>query len=254
MLQLPTQLIRLETTDSTNSYLANLIRKGVPVGAAVIAQEQTQGRGQLGRMWFSPKGTSLYMSVSWRRDDGPEGLPFAVGFAIARTLIISCSVQARVRWPNDIVVNSRKIGGVLIESSPVAGVWIIGCGVNINTPEFPPELEDTAVSAFLETGQRQSLQNVEDTLFAELTTALNGLVENGPQDALSRWRTLDVTSGSAVRVRKGADERVMEAAGVDDSGRLVARSGERYEVIIGASTVFWEPVSSQAQPDKQCQG
>lgn len=239
MPDIPVEITRLDTVDSTNRALAELIRLGAPAGSAVVASSQTAGRGQRGREWFSPAGFSLYVSYSWSLKSGPEGLAFAAGLACARALRESTGAPACVRWPNDIIVNGRKAGGVLIESSLRAQEWVVGCGLNINNPAFPSPLEGIATSTLLETGRECPLNEVEDAFFRHTNAALDQLQREGFDAVLRAWREFDVTPGSRLRVHEGGEDRIVEAVRVNDDGNLITRSGERFELVVGASSVEW---------------
>jgi BirA family biotin operon repressor/biotin-[acetyl-CoA-carboxylase] ligase len=147
----------------------------------------------------------------------------------------ACGVSAGVRWPNDVVCRDRKLGGVLVEQAGPGGMWIIGCGLNINHADFPPDLRDLATSARLETGKVFRLEDVEDAFFRRMGEAMERLEQEGFPAILREWRKLDRTKGQTVRV----GERRLEAAGVDEQGRLVAISGDRFEIIEAAGTLVW---------------
>lgn len=231
----PSLVIHLEEVDSTSNELARLLKKGAPEGVAVIARAQTAGRGQQGRVWHSPPDAGLYVSFSKTYEGPAAGLAFAAGVGCAMALRDACGVPAGVRWPNDVVCRDRKLGGVLIEQVGPGRMWIIGCGLNINHADFPPDLRDLATSARLETGKVFRLQDVEDAFFGRMSQALERLEVEGFPAILQEWRRLDRTTGRTVRV----GERRLEAAGVDEQGRLVAISGDRFEIIEAAGTLVW---------------
>lgn len=241
---LPSSIVRLEVVDSTSSELLRLLRGGAPEGTVVVARCQTAGRGQRGRSWHSPPDAGLYVSFSWNYGGAPAGLSFAAGSACARTLRDACGVDAGVRWPNDVVCRERKLGGVLIEQAGAGRMWIIGCGLNVNNHRFPPDLADVATSAQLETGRVFDLRAVERVFFQRMNEAL-GLLESGGFPAvLAEWRRLDRTAGRMVRV----GERRLRASGVDGEGRLVAISGDRFEIIEAAGTLVWDVDAGCAGP------
>lgn len=234
-------IVRLDVVDSTSNELARRLACGAPVGTAVVAKEQTGGRGQLGRTWFSPPG-SLYASVSLRHHD-PTALPFAAGLGVLWTLFRACGFRvggAHVRWPNDIIVRGRKIAGVLVEAATEQGVWIIGCGINVNVSSFPPELSASATSVLLEQGwetEMDGLLGVEDLFFLSMGVWLS--VCEDRVSTLRAWRVFDCTPGSLIRVREGDGDRIVEAVGVDDEGRLMTNDGGKPGAVIGASVIDW---------------
>lgn len=234
----PRPLVRLERVDSTNSHLARLLKDGAAPDTVVVAAEQTGGRGQLGRAWYSPPG-SLALSLAVSAPDSAS-LPFAAAIAAVEAVRECSGLAAMVRWPNDIIIRGRKAGGVLVEGR-AGGPWVIGFGinVNVNAASFPGELGRTATSLAIESGRPFDLALIEQSLLAkwdEVSRLIPAL-----DRVLTRWRLLDCTPGSSVRVREGETERLVEAAGVDGEGRLLARNGQVFEIISCASGLEWAP-------------
>lgn len=245
MQAIPVELTRLQSVDSTNRALYDLLKLGAPVGSAVIADGQTGGRGQLGRLWYSPHGVALYLSFSAASVD-PAGIPFAAGLASALTLRRATDTPAVVRWPNDVLLNGRKTAGVLVESGPEKGVWVVGCGLNINNPAFPHPLDRISTSPRLETGRSYNLPECEVVFWEEANAALGLLESQGLDGVLARWRELDVTPGSRVRVRADdGSERLAEAQRVDEEGRLVTTDGQVVQTIISSSLIQWPEPGSE---------
>src|SRR3954464_7132382 len=139
-------------TDSTNDRARELAEAGAPHGTVVTASEQTAGRGRQGRTWSAPAGGALLYSAILRPlDERHMLLPLAVPIAVAEAVeVLRPAVGCRIKWPNDIWVEGRKLAGILIEARPQDGWAVIGIGLNlaIEESEFPPELRDTAVSLF----------------------------------------------------------------------------------------------------------
>ena len=149
-------IIVLETINSTNLYLKELAKKDAAHGTVVIADRQTNGRGRLGRQFFSPSGTGIYMSILIRPEEiklDPQLLTVAAGVAVCRTLEDICNEAPRIKWVNDIFVGGRKVCGILAESfSDSTGInsIIVGIGINVTTSaaDFPAELSNIAGSIF----------------------------------------------------------------------------------------------------------
>ena len=134
-------VIMLETTESTNTVAMELGKQGAAAGTLVIAESQTKGRGRLSRTWISPKGTGLYFSIILRPKLDLEDLPkitIAAGVAICKALEKATSVAPQIKWPNDILVDNKKCGGILTEAGPLTAsdlpLVILGVGLNISTP------------------------------------------------------------------------------------------------------------------------
>lgn len=148
-----------EETDSTNLWLKRLAREGAPHGAVAMAERQTAGRGRRGNQWETLPGTAIAMSILLRPSFAPVHAPkltLVMGLSVAQTLREE-GVKAWIKWPNDVVINKKKLCGILTEMSvktPEAIDYvIIGTGLNVNVEEFPPEVSSVATSLKLETGK-----------------------------------------------------------------------------------------------------
>src|SRR4051794_18911600 len=192
--------------DSTSDTAKALAAKGVPHGMLVTAAEQTAGHGRQGRTWTAPAGEALLMSVVLR--DWPVLLPLAAAVAVAQT----AGEEARIKWPNDVLVGGRKVAGILVEGRPQEGWAVLGIGVNVAVQEFPAELADTAGSL------GRSASDVEPFL-ASLLTALDRWLAAPPEDVLAAWRDRDALLGQAISWNGGSGT----ADGVDTDGRLRVR-------------------------------
>jgi BirA family transcriptional regulator, biotin operon repressor / biotin---[acetyl-CoA-carboxylase] ligase len=164
-------------TDSTNSLAAQHAQAGAAQGTTIVADTQSAGRGRLHREWHSPPGTSLYFSIILRPAVAPAlvaQLPMVAAVALLQALDRHApDIGAGVKWPNDILVGGRKLCGILCESEAETDIVhhvIIGMGVNVNTPEFPPELADVATSLRMETGGDAS----RPELLADVLSAFEG--------------------------------------------------------------------------------
>lgn len=183
---------RLETCASTNDAARGLAADGAPDGTVVVADEQTAGRGTKGRVWHSAKGLGLYVSILLRPaspQDVPL-LPLAAGLAARDAVEASHGLAARLRWPNDILFEGRKLGGVLCESVFAGGrpeFAILGIGLNINhaPADFPADLRDTAVSLALALGRPADPALVFDALIAAVDRRL-AVLARGDGSALIR--------------------------------------------------------------------
>ena len=169
-------IIRLVETTSTNDHLRELaLRENAPHGTAVFAESQTHGRGRRGRQWISPPGQNLLFSVLLRPDLPPEKwsrYPHAAGLAITLAIEQIARIEAQVKWPNDVLINGKKVAGILLEGDPKAGFAIIGVGINVNAApeEFPPEMQNDLTSLRAETPGRHTFNrdSVASALLAQL--------------------------------------------------------------------------------------
>ncbi len=141
-------LFLFETTDSTNQQALLKVREGQALPLACFAEQQTQGRGRRGKVWISPPHSSIYLSLAWKFAmpvNALGGLSLAIGVAVVRVLKTIGLEQAGLKWPNDVLVEGRKIAGILIETTQntaAATTAIIGIGLNFKMPEAAPQLPD----------------------------------------------------------------------------------------------------------------
>ena len=218
--------------DSTNSYLKREAVAGAPNGLCAVANEQTAGRGRSGRSFFSAADCGVYLSILLRPYCPPENamtLTAHTAVDMCRAIRRACGAEAGIKWTNDIVLNARKLCGILTEITLEAETGlidsvVIGIGVNVNyTPEdFPPELRDVAGSIFSETGVKADRAK----LAAEIILALDEMSEawsRDPKAYLEDYRALCVTTGKEVRVLRGDAARNAFALEITDDFALRVR-------------------------------
>jgi BirA family biotin operon repressor/biotin-[acetyl-CoA-carboxylase] ligase len=217
-------------TDSTNERARALAEAGAPSGTVVTAAEQIAGRGRHGRSWAAPSGRALLYSAILRPlTERHALLPLAVPLAVCEAIEHVAAVRSRVKWPNDVWIEKRKVAGVLIESRPPE--WaVIGIGVNvaIEPAELPPELRWPAASI----GHGASV----DDVLAALNTALSGWVDAAAARVLEAFRQRDGLSGSPVSW-EGAGEGTGTARGIDERGNLLVETNSGERVALGAGEV-----------------
>jgi BirA family biotin operon repressor/biotin-[acetyl-CoA-carboxylase] ligase len=214
-------------TDSTNARARELVEAGAPHGLVVTAAEQTAGRGRQGRTWTAPPGKALlYSAIVRPLDERHLLLPLSVPLAVCEAAEeLEPGIECRVKWPNDIWIDGRKLAGVLIEAKPQDGWAVIGVGLNLSIApdEFPPELRDKAVSLFGPTPH---------TAANALNRHLDRWVAADRQETLAAWRSRDALRGHEVSWDGGAGV----ADGIEDSGDLVVVAGGD-RVVLGAGEV-----------------
>jgi len=221
-----------ECTDSTNRVLKELAKNGAKEGQAVLANEQTNGRGRLGRYFFSPKDRGIYMSVLLRPDDKAyEMAPLTawVAVAVANAIEAVSGVRPGVKWVNDLILNGKKICGIMTElavkeDSNKVDYIIVGIGINVSgkQEEFPEELREIASSIEAETGLTVSRAQ----LVAEIIRELDLLSENWQIETskyLEQYRKDCVTIGKEVRVLSPEGERAATALSVEGDFSLLVR-------------------------------
>ena len=206
-------LHRVGRCESTNDLAWEAARAGEPEGFAVLAEEQTGGRGRHGRRWISPPGKGILLSVLLRPPFDPVRSPLVTavgGLAVSDVIAHPSGPDARILWPNDVVVGDRKIAGVLVEMKNLPGqgyAYVLGIGINVNQSpdDFPPDLEVPAVSLAMIRGSPCD----RDALLAALLQSIDARyrdVLDGHDEALAAaWRKKSYVLGRRVRIR--ADHR-----------------------------------------------
>ncbi|MCX6345590.1 MAG: biotin--[acetyl-CoA-carboxylase] ligase [Armatimonadetes bacterium] len=207
---------------STNDIALQMARDGACEGTVVIADAQSAGRGRRGRLWLDEPGQSILMSIILRPEMPASelyGLSFAASLAVARFLGSDCHLSAQLRWPNDIYIGDRKIGGILVEMS--GGTAIVGIGINVNQRAFHDELKDMATSVMLETGQSSNVRMLAQSLADAVMKAYNEFINAGFQAILSEWRKYMWGIGSLVQIDSEALTLKGVIQGVEASGALL---------------------------------
>jgi BirA family biotin operon repressor/biotin-[acetyl-CoA-carboxylase] ligase len=202
--------LHLRSIGSTNARARELAQVGAPHGTAVTADEQTAGRGRQGRGWSTPPGSALAVSLVIREPD--PLLSLRAGLAVADL----AGARARVKWPNDVLVDGRKVAGVLVEGRPQEGWAVLGIGVNValDLAALPEELQATAGTLGL---RPRELPRALDTLLQ----ALEARLAEPPAATLAALRERDALANRPVRWEGGEGT----AAGIADDGALLVRDG-----------------------------
>lgn len=228
-----------EEIESTNSE-ARRIAKDSAEGTVVIAEAQTGGRGRLGRKWASPPG-GVWLSVLLKpRLEAAHAtrITMTVGLAVAKT-IRSYGLDARIKWPNDILISGRKVCGILTEieaetDSIEYAIAGIGVNVNVDVDSFPPDFRESSTSMSRELAEDIDRVEFVRRLFVEIERAYSMFREHF-DSVVDEWRKLSATIGETVRISTLARSFVGEAVGVDDSGALVVElpDGTLEKVVAG---------------------
>lgn len=235
----PSSIVRLSKVGSTNDAAAAIGTEG----AVVVAEQQTAGRGRRGRSWFSPPGSGLYVSMvldpSSATDPGRarQLLTLAVGVALSDAIEASTGLRADLKWPNDLYVGHKKLGGVLAEASNATA--IVGYGINVRPAAFPPELVDRATSIESELKRPIDRDALLAATLATIDTRYGDLLEGRFDAILDAWRRLAPGAHDA-RVEWTRGSTVMSGItnGIDCDGALIVRVGDTIERII-AGEVRW---------------
>jgi BirA family biotin operon repressor/biotin-[acetyl-CoA-carboxylase] ligase len=188
-------IILLHKVDSTNNFAKKLARYGAAEGTVVLAEEQNAGRGRHGRKWFSPKG-GLYLSVILRpplKVKEAVGIVVAAGLAIAKTLTENYGLTVETKWPNDVLLDGKKVCGILTEVNSVGekvNYVVVGIGINANSlvsKEFPEELKPIATSLKEKLKKRINLEELLKRCLEKFEEVYESYVKLGFQPILKEW-------------------------------------------------------------------
>ncbi len=232
-------IILLETINSTNLYLKELAKKDAAHGTVVIADRQTNGRGRLGRQFFSPSGTGIYMSILIRPEEiklAPQLLTVAAGVAVCRTLKDICNEAPRIKWVNDIFVGGRKVCGILAESfSDSTGInsIIVGIGINVTTSaaDFPAELSNIAGSIFPKNITRNEIIAKVLTEFKKIcsTRDINKLIKE--------YKSLSLLMNKEITFLKDGKSHIGIATDINIEGNLIVKLQNRETITLKSGEV-----------------
>jgi BirA family biotin operon repressor/biotin-[acetyl-CoA-carboxylase] ligase len=228
---------------STNTHARELAEQGTPEGEVVVAESQTQGRGRLGRHWESPPLANLYFSIIFRPKLAPVHAPqITLMAAVALAEAVGSFIPQRpaIKWPNDILVNGKKLAGILAEAVCLAErveYVILGVGVNVNYPvdSMPPELRTRATSLFDLTRIHVHRESFLRRLIQDLDRCDGDLEESGFEALVPRWEAYFALRGRRVRVELLDQILLGRAVGIAPDGALLveADDGTQQRVIAG---------------------
>lgn len=216
----------LPVIDSTNQYLMDRIAT-LRSGDACIAEYQQAGRGRRGRKWFSPFGANLYLSMYWRLEQGPAaaiGLSLVIGIVMAEVLQSLGAQDVRVKWPNDLYLNDRKLAGILVELTGKTGdaaQIVIGAGINLAMRRVESDIVNQGWINLQEAGIAIDRNTLAVRLINELRAALRLFEQEGLAPYLSRWEKLDNFINRPVKLIIGDKEIYGISRGIGSQGALL---------------------------------
>jgi BirA family transcriptional regulator, biotin operon repressor / biotin---[acetyl-CoA-carboxylase] ligase len=247
--QLP-RLIVLTRTDSTNVVVRRLADTGAPAGTVVMAEHQTRGRGRMGRHWIDRPGASLLCSILLRpkRIDAtaPGTAPLRVGLAVAAALRAAAGIDARLKWPNDVVWHGRKVAGILCEAATTGGDTFVVAGIGINVhqrgSDFAGPLQQSAVSVDMAAGTTIGRSLIMGALVAAIRPSFTKPLAPLDDHERADFAALDTLADRVVETSDPAYPRGL-ARGVSADGALVLEHDGR-TALIASATVRIAPTST----------
>jgi BirA family biotin operon repressor/biotin-[acetyl-CoA-carboxylase] ligase len=234
-----------QETGSTNDVVEKLARDGVREGVVVFAETQTKGRGRLGRRWLSPPGEGLWFSVLLRPQLPPASvtqLTIAGATAVARAIRSQTRLSPQIKWPNDILIDGRKVVGILTELSAeqdrVRHV-ILGIGVDVNVSRFPEELRTVATSLALAAGRRFNRAELAISILSELDADYGRLERGEFAELAEEWEQHCITLGQRIQIHVGTRTLIGRAESLDNDGALLLRGDYGHlERVVGGDVVM----------------
>jgi BirA family biotin operon repressor/biotin-[acetyl-CoA-carboxylase] ligase len=233
------QLRRVVRTGSTQDVVRAAARSGAAEGFCCVADEQTAGRGRAGRTWSAPPRSALLTSLLLRRRAAVNaGIPFAAGLAILEALRRSCGVMALLKWPNDVLAGGAKLAGILAEGS-AAGGTVLGIGVNLTVPSFPPDIE--GVSLHQLTATPPSWAELLVAFLEALGERLAALEGAGIPALREEWTAHAQGIGEPVRADAGGHILTGIAAGIDLDGALLIDTAKGRQRLVAGDVHLLRP-------------
>jgi BirA family biotin operon repressor/biotin-[acetyl-CoA-carboxylase] ligase len=226
---LGTEIHYRESLSSTQKVAHQLANEGTPEGTIVVAEEQVNGRGRLDRSWYSPKHTGIWCSLILRPKISPQRSPqltLLAAVGVVRGIEKATGIQANIKWPNDILINNKKVVGILTELQAEAdriNAVIIGIGINVNqeTEHFPESLRDVATSIAIEKGESCNRALILQEILYEIEQLYDEYLENGFSVIKTIWESHAVSIGKQITARTLNGTILGRALGITDDGVLI---------------------------------
>jgi BirA family transcriptional regulator, biotin operon repressor / biotin---[acetyl-CoA-carboxylase] ligase len=229
-------IYRFSVVESTMNEIARLAAEGAPEGTAVIAERQNSGRGRAGRTWSTPPGAALLCSVLLRPQLDVHLLsllPIDAGLAIAEAIESVAPVQCQLKWPNDVLIDGKKIAGVLVQTRSIGErVDHVNLGFGINLTSKNVDLPSGATSLAIATGVQVDRSTFEDAVFNCLTRRYFAYCASGGELDREPWFKRAYLLGAHVRVVDGDQAIEGTHLGIDESGALLLRTDEGVRAIV----------------------
>lgn len=240
------KVICYKETDSTNNRAKESGEKGGAHGTLFVSDKQSAGKGRRGRTWESPEGTSIYMTLLLRPDLMPDKAPMltlVMGLAAVEGIRETSGACAQIKWPNDIVIDGKKVCGILTEMATeidYINYVVIGVGINANERRFAGEIENTAVSIRLATGRSCMRAKLIASVLRHFEKNYELFLKSGDLSGLQAdYNKLLVNRGQDVRVLEPGHEYEARAEGISETGELIVTlpGGEKRRVFSGEVSV-----------------
>lgn len=233
------EVLYFDTIDSTNTKAQELAEKGYPSGTLVVADKQESGKGRRGRSWVSPSGTGIFMTLMIKLDINPNNasmLTLVAALAVAKAITSVTGEEAMIKWPNDIVVNSKKVCGILTEMNAqfdYINHIVVGIGINVHNESFPEEISQMASSLMIEAGGKRfhRAQIIAETM-SYFEQYYDTFLKTQDLSALVReYDKLLVNRNKSVRVLDPKEPFDGKAMGITPKGELIVDTWESRKLV-----------------------
>ena len=233
------EVLYFDTIDSTNTKAQELAEKGYPSGTLVVADKQESGKGRRGRSWVSPSGTGIFMTLMIKPDINPNNasmLTLVAALAVAKAITSVTGEEAMIKWPNDIVVNGKKVCGILTEMNAqfdYINHIVVGIGINVHNESFPEEISQMASSLMIEAGGKRfhRAQIIAETM-AYFEQHYDTFLKTQDLSALVReYDELLVNRNKSVRVLDPKEPFDGKAMGITPKGELIVDTWESRKLV-----------------------
>lgn len=240
------RIVYFDKTDSTNNRAKDAGEKGGVHGTLFVADAQSAGKGRRGRAWSSPPGESVYMTLLLRPGIMPDRAPMltlVMGLSVVEAIRTVTGIEAEIKWPNDVVVNKKKVCGILTEMAAemtYVNYVVIGVGINVNQKHFPEEIADMAVSLRKETGKVYRRSELIAAVLERFEENYGTFLRTGDLSEIRKaYDAALVNRGREVRVLEPGNEYEALAEGISDIGELIVRlpDGQKRHVFAGEVSV-----------------
>ena len=234
-------IVYFSETDSTNTRAKELADQGAPEGTVIVSEKQTDGRGRKGRNWFSPSREGIYVSLILRPGISPDEAPkttLLTAVAVAEALISLTLLKVSIKWPNDILINGKKIAGILTEiraEIDAIDYIIVGLGLNVNTPDFPDDIKEKATSILIETGKHFPRVRVIREYLKQYERYYKIFERIGFEPILKRWKELSNIIGRQITVEATGTKHTGQVQDIDRDGVLILKdnAGKYHRIFSG---------------------
>ena len=240
------EIVYKETTGSTNADVRRMAEDGAENGLLVVADAQTSGKGRRGRQWESEKGTNLYFSMLLKPDIAPDKasmITLVAAYSVAKVIEKNTGLDAKIKWPNDIVVGKKKVCGILTEMNMERDYIhhiVVGIGINVNEEEFPDEIRDMATSLKKEVGRIVSRANLLCDILLQFEKDYSAfLAAEDLKPFIDDYNKMLVNKGALVKVLDPKGEFSGIAGGINEEGMLIVfkENGQIEKVYAGEVSV-----------------